>query len=355
MDGGRWERLGLQALASLPLWVAGALVAVFARDLAEVAAAVVAGAGLISFAGLVALLALARRVRLSGERHRQVVTQSLALVDCMKDMHRRVTEMETARDAHVLPETALAIAADLELPAAGNDPETKDATPCDMPVDLTCAHVHRLADDTLVAKSLRRSGELVGNANELCCLLAVAAREPVDIAVEFAAPLALLRQTEGVKALEHALAGGGPALLLLVSQADLRAATRDEARALTRLTRLGLRLALTGLDGIDAAPEALCACAVVHVHVTRSHLLDVARADPQRLMRWSEALARQGIRLVADGVLDRRDAALLAALGASFGTRSAQGAHRPASGPDERLRPAMPWRAARTPVERVAI
>jgi len=354
MNGGRWERLGLQALATLPLWVAAALVAVFARDLAEVAAAVIAGAGLMSLVGLLALIALSRRVRQAGERHGQVVTQSLALLDCMKDMHRRVAEMEAEREPQSVSQAALVMTAELGLPPAGND-ALAHISASGSAGEIVTVPIFRLADGTRVAKVVRWRGAPVDDAVGLSRLLAAAAHEPVGMAVEFALPLALLRQAEVVATIESALTGGGPSLLLLADQAGLCAATRDEARALTRLTRHGLRLALTGLAALDASPEALGACAVSHVHATRAALLAAARDNAQRTLRWSDALARQDIRLIVDGIGDGRDSALLAALGASFGQGALQDTCGVRARTCDRPRPAMPWRATRLHADRAAI
>ena len=350
MGGRLWERLGLQALASLPLWLAAVLVVVFADDLADVAAAVVAGAGLISLAGLIALLALSRRISAARERQEEVVAQSLALVDCMKQIHGRVARIEAAGDEGAGNEVIgqgdapLAVVATFPQPCAGND-----AGPGVMPTRADAGIVRtpilNLADGSVAGVILALSPDVAANAEGLVAMLTQAACTPSGQTTEIAVPLALLCSPEGGKALAGHLEALGASLLLSVQQDALRDAGPEAARELTRLARLGLRLSLCGLAGIDAAPDALRACAVARLHVDRQVLLAAARENPPGLIRWSGDLARSGIGLVVDGMDQGLDAAIFSALGVSCGVAAnvcpavSTAAGRP------RPRPSMPWRA----------
>lgn len=371
--------LGLGALASLPLWLGAIGVALVARDLSEIASAAIAGAVAVTLIGLVTLALFARRSSRLVKEHDLYVQQSLALVDCMKEINRRVMQIEARKGeqepvptALATPALALALATDMPLPVAVNDrvdgqPETQATTmaeylpPAPCPPALIEVPVNALPSGAPAGLRLMLpDGETTEDGH--AALVATALARDDGLPLELLLPGEAHARTNVLRLLNAALptmpASNAPAcntparagiLLLAVSERDLKAGGAQQMKMIANLVRAGVRLCLTEVEDLGLPGDRLKASGIARVSLEAEWLTEQLVRSPEQVARWCADLATHGIGIAAWNVPHRRMAMLLAAFDIAYGTGPGSAAAEPAGPVAERPTPTpprrLPWRA----------
>jgi hypothetical protein len=382
--------LGLGTLASLPLWLGMIGVILAARDLTEMAAAAIAAAIAITLAGIAALTIVTRRSSRIAQEHDIYVRQSLALVDCMKEINRRVMQIE-AREASTtdMVEAALSIETDLAPPDAMNDaPETAELpevaappkavaapepipdllpdpmpepTPDPMPVlpappQLAELPLCELASGDVAGSRLALAEPLGSDIEAVLLLATLRGRAPGQL-LELMLPAEARTRSLLLCALAVALPEA-PALAanltLGVSEPQLKAGSAEEMRLIATLVQAGLKLSLHDVADLDLSGERLAASGIARVTMDANWLTGRLAAEPDKVARWSADLVGHGVTLAAINVPHRRMALLLAAFDVTLGTGPGAAEASPEPAPAPHSAPAapaeeaflLPWRAA---------
>lgn len=331
------RRVGLNALATLPVWLAAGAVLLLARDLSEMASAAIAGAMLISLAGVVAIAVVLRRAHDAAVQHETLVQQSLALVECMKEINRRVMLIEAA--APVVVPAAVEMLADMDIPVPGNDrmqPETDQEPVC------LAAPPPPLWDELVVfgEGQARIVTPADGSEEALAAALLAMRSGPGDRT--YPAELRLVPAASGadLAGMLHHIAASETlpdGLLVGVDERALLNAGADAARAIATLAQRGARLSLGNAPDRLVDPEILASSNVGRIHISGGwFLLEMAR-NPVATMRWQARLAAAGVSLVATRIETDGVARALAALSVTLATGA--GARAFAASPPGRLAP----------------
>lgn len=347
------RRLCLNGLAMLPLWLAIGAVALLAHDLTEVAAATIGAAVLIGIAGVLAIASVTRRCDRAAREHGIVVSQSLALIDCMKEINRRVMDIEAgaAKEASAAPESAMAVVTDMPTPCAVNDAAQKYEAAREPPVTtqpVEARPAEPIATALLSLADATPRGVVLGAAGEDMADLVPAAIRHLErgaASVEIVLDVASTSFNEVIAGLAGHIAqrpADSARCLIGIDQEQLRAGGVGTALGLARATRLGIGLALRGVTDRETAPETLAACDMGRITVDAGWLLREVAREPAAATGWIAACARQNIELVATGIQSERVADMLTALGVPYG--AGEGVKAAAlSAPQNSVKRAPPW------------
>lgn len=349
------RRIGLNALATLPLWLAIGAVVMVARDLSEIASAAIAVALLVTIAGIAAISVVIKKSANTSDQHEVVVRQSLAMIECMKEINRRVMTIEAKHNG--VP-AAVAMSADMQAPEAVNDqivaeapaapqvkPEIVTPAPVTLPVapapivDRLPANIVELIQPTVQAPAPQPWLEqLYGLANQNVSAVMIhpgdASHRGIRAALDEMG-LQLARSSEPVElvvseididaalttlhSMLERVPDGAVNIMVGVDQQALKSGGQGRALALARLACLGVRLSLHNVAERLASPETLAASNVARMHINGGWLLLEIARQPLATAQWLGSLGNNGVSLVATDIETVEVARALGGLGIRLG------------------------------------
>ncbi len=329
-------KLMIAALVVVPVSGATVFIAVFARDTAEVASALAAGAGALFLASFFQIGLFFRDVRAIAAREAESRGHALTLARCLKDISRRIAALETAQVQPTPTETLPA------LPAAGRRHSEQavahalaECGPAPSPVvpvapserrfvtlpqrrlagiELLMVAAGEAADDFARGFGVLAADSGLCEVIETAALMVETGTRPASALILVAAPANLTRLPAAMNRLAE-LAEGSELFRMRfrlgISHDSVRSGGMAQAAVLARLARAGISYMLTDAhrDGLDA--EALRACNITHLRIDAPALL----AGGDAVDRFRQRCGEAGLTIVADGVDDPRMIAELIELG----------------------------------------
>ena len=288
----------------------------------------------LAFALVVVLLAVAlsqlTQARRTIAQQDDIRQQALALAQCMKDLTRRMSGIEAnvlqAQAATALSEApgpALAVTTEMEMPApevalpfaapALPDPEPAPAGP---PPRIVAERIVNLPHRRLIGYDIGQTPP-EANAEAHVAALFTAALTRLQ-ASERSLPQGIVRVSLG-----RSMAGAPQALALLerelaerplwrsrllvgLTQASIQTSGDDLARAIGRLSALGVGFCLTDITRLALDSGALKACGFRQVRIDARTLVAEFDHAEDNVDQFSRSLAADGLALVCDGVDDER-------------------------------------------------
>lgn len=306
------KTFALGALVVLPISCGAVFVMHFAKDMAEVASALLGVAAVLSLASFLQIGLLIRETRQLAARQTDTRQQALALARCMKDLTHRVAALEPA-----------VFEAEPERPAAPPPAARPQREPAPLVAEQRMLTLPQrrpwgidLIDPAVLDagasfargfRSLQRDGDLAGRIEQARQLRADLGESAGTIVVS--ATISLAETPEAIDRLV-AIAASDPeearGLVLGISQHSIRSGGTAQALCLARLARAGIRFMLTDVDDYRVDPAALAACGITHLRTDARRLIEAAQQPGHPAASLGLRLQQGGVSFVADGVDDAR-------------------------------------------------